>query len=114
MELKNLLIYLLGIHNSKYVKKFLIDMAFDTKNLLKSPLLSSLTAKSVLGKNKKLPLGRIFLASKTQAHKHPHHDRAICPFRGMVLLAEHISPLGASEEGIDQSRRQRVLVETIN
>jgi hypothetical protein len=89
-------------------------MAFDTKNLLKSPLLSSLTAKSVLGKNKKLPLGRIFLASKTQAHKHPHHDRAICPFRGMVLLAEHISPLGASEEGIDQSRRQRVLVETIN
>ncbi len=44
-------------------------------------------------------------ASLTQAHKHPHHDGAVCPSSDMVLLAEHTPPPGASLEGVERGHR---------
>ena len=41
-----------------------------------------------------------FLASLTQAHKHPHHDGAVFPSSGMVLLVKLTPPPGASAEGV--------------
>jgi hypothetical protein len=76
-------------------------------------MINSLTPKSVPARTKKLSLGRLF-GSLEQAHKHPHHDGAICPSSGMVLLVERIPPLGAYVEGVGQGRRQRILVESIN
>jgi hypothetical protein len=70
----------------------------------------TLTAKSVTAGTSYSLLEGFWLAkaSKTQAHKHPHHDGAVRPSSGMVLLAKHTSPPVASLEGVGRGHCQRV------
>ena len=61
-----------------------------------------LTAKSVLAGMKNFCSEGFLLAKhlKHTAHKHHHHDGAVCPSSGMVLLDEHTPPPGASAKGL--------------
>ena len=78
---------------------------------------NSLRAKSIPSGTKNSRSEGYSLAKHT-AHKHPHHDEAVCPSRGMALLAEHAPPPsptpGASLEGVDQGRHKRVLTKGEN
>ena len=64
--------------------------------------LNSLTAKSVPMGMKNSRSEGFLLAQhlKHTAHKHQHHDEAVCPSSGMVLLDEHTPPPGASAKGL--------------
>ena len=70
-------------------------------------IVNSLSAKSVPVGTKNSLLEGFWLAkaSKTQAHKHPHHDGAVCPSSSMVLFAKHTPPPGASLEGVGRGHR---------
>jgi hypothetical protein len=48
-----------------------------------------------------------FLLAKHTAHKHTHHDGAVCLSSGMVSMVEHTPPPGASAEGVRQGHHQR-------
>ena len=71
-----------------------------------------LTPKSVLARTKNSRAEGLWLAKNT-SHKHPHHDGAVFPSSGMVLMEENTSPPRASSQGVGRDRRQRVLVESI-
>ena len=69
--------------------------------------INSLTAKSVLAGMKNFRSEGFLLAKhlKHTAHKHHHHDGAVCPSSGMVLMEEHTQPPGASLQGVGRGRR---------
>jgi hypothetical protein len=69
--------------------------------------LNSLTAKSVLAGSKNSRSEGVLLAKhlKHTAHKHHHHDGAVCSSIGMVLMGEHTPPPGASLQGVGRGRR---------
>jgi len=50
---------------------------------------------------------------KHTAHKHHHHDGAVCPSSGMVLLDEHTPPPGASAKGAVIYDLNQYIVKTI-
>ena len=66
-----------------------------------------LTAKSVPAGTKNSRSEGFLLAKhlKRTAHKHHHHDGAVYPSSGMVLLDEHTLPPGASTKGVGRGRR---------
>ena len=78
--------------------------------------LNSLTTKSVPAGTKNSRSEGVLLAKhlKHTAHKNNHHDGAVCPYSGMVLLDEHTPPPGASAKGVGRGCHRRVLVESIN
>jgi hypothetical protein len=69
--------------------------------LVKKLFLNCLTAKFVLVGTKNSHLEGFWLAKQT-AHKHPHHDGAVCLSSGMVFMEEHTPPPRASVEGFGQ------------
>jgi hypothetical protein len=44
--------------------------------------------------------------AKHTLHKHPHHDGAVSPSSGMVLMEEHTPPPGASSQGVGRGQSQ--------
>jgi len=71
---------------------------------------NSLTAKSVPAETNNSRLEVFLLAKhlKHTAQKHHHHDRAVFPSSGMVLLDEHTPPPGTSSEWVGQGPFQMV------
>ena len=69
--------------------------------------LNSLTTKSVPAGSKNSRSEGVLLAKhlKHTAHKNNHHDGAVCPYSGMVLLDEHTPPPGASAKGVGRGCR---------
>jgi hypothetical protein len=70
-------------------------------------LVNSLTPKCV-PEGTKNSRSEEFLLAKHTVHNHPHHDGAVFPSSGMVLMDENTAPLGASLEGVGQGLHQRV------
>jgi hypothetical protein len=64
--------------------------------------LNSLTTKSVPAGTKNSRLEGVLVAKhlKHTAHKHNHHDGAVCPSSGMVLLDEHTPPWELLRKGL--------------
>ena len=44
-----------------------------------------------------------FSLAKHTAHKHPHHDGAVCLFSGMVSMVEHTPHQEPLQKGLDKA-----------
>jgi hypothetical protein len=50
-----------------------------------------------------ISLSEDFLLAKHTSHKHPHHDGAVFPSSGMVLMEEHTPPREPLRKGLDEA-----------